>query len=374
MEDIQPCLKDGVIVEQELWFFENDIQAFCRMDKKTFEMEIVTPYISNHLFMAMWIFHWKDCLYAVSMNPTEILIFNINTFVIEKVQNDKVAYERTIRLSDAFQQDNKIWLIPCYAKSKLWYFDMNKNQYEKDIFFSNYISKSSEENKMLICRSSLWKQELWSVVYKCAYLLRYDARRQEIVKLSFPEIHGTLDGILYSKGCIWLTVEENANIYRIRDQKLTEIVVSGMHSYSNLRETERFVIALPRFGNIVVMVDKEILRVHIVELQENKIETKGSSKIINVCEDEHYIILFPNALDNVEIIDKALIQMKIVQIKCDDLYQRIKRIGKFRWGNIGAESAEIPLKDYLNYILWKQNKNSENGRMHAIGREIYKNI
>ena len=76
MDSVKASFQDAVFEDGYMWVFDNLIQAICRIDVDTFEMEIISDYKGKKRFNTQKIFLIQDKFYLVTRESTEILIYD----------------------------------------------------------------------------------------------------------------------------------------------------------------------------------------------------------------------------------------------------------------------------------------------------------
>lgn len=353
--------KDAIFEDEFMWYFDNLLQALCRMNLKNHQIEMISKYENIEKFIVRWIFQSKDKFYLATNSSMKLLIYDLKKRTIEMVESNtnELSNEISEQFS-AFFYANCIWFIPKYTDELMYYYDLKSKKYHELEEFKLVMEKKLGNQIYPITFPFCSQGAIWFTIFETQKYIKFDL--SEKVGECIHQVGENLqyEGICYDGNCVWLTIKNSNNILCAKEQS-TVIRISEKQSYSYLFNLEKYVVALPRYSNRVVLIDKKTYGVTVVYLQieENK-KKSGRSYIVNCKEHGDYIYLFPHGIKSFFKLNKNTLVVEKIESVFENYDLEIIK-GDIEKKRILHESEDINLINLCEYC-----KNSE--------LSLYKNI
>lgn len=367
VDTIKAHFYDAIFENGYMLVFDNFIQALCRIDIKSFEMEIISYYKGKKEFIARRIFLFQNKIYLVSNDSAEILIYDRKTtkenslfFLFSFLCKKKIRYT-------VFEYEKIIYFFPKCIGEKIICFDLIKSKYyEKKLFDKSTLKKVNNCDTMGF--SCVQGDSVWFVIYGTKFYVRYHIIDGNVDLFECLDSKMALKAICFDEKKIWLTSIYDNNIYCEGEQI---IKIPGKESFSWLYNIDEYILALPGRDDRLILIHKNTLKKTEISLQSGhylKQRKSNGSGMIRCIKHENYIFLFPYCIQDLFILEKRSLIIQKVELKCKNyLREYFKRNKK-----LICETEDIKLEN----LLWFCRKKSNFKYIEKINKEkcIWKTI
>lgn len=344
---------DVVIDGDNFWFFNNKMQALCRLNIESHKVQIKALYEGTEYFSSNKIFNFGRKIYITSNASTRILAYDKDVRNIVEIINPNELILKTNNngFVYTFLFEDCIWMIPhCIAKP-IYCFDLNAEKFYEEITLYSQLKNYVDEQHMYITFANYAEEVFWAVIQGTRYYMKFDLLSKKIITFGVSERNTQLNGICCENSRIWLTQQNSNSIWCI-DDIIRKIDIDNEieEPYSNLVCLSDYIIALPRYGNNIVMIDRSNLSTQIISIQKyivNPMREKYS-KIIGCCEINDNIFLFPWGITELLIFNKKTLNLE----KVDLIYDKDELLQMYLKRNILVFDDEyLQIVDYVDFVL-----------------------
>lgn len=309
MQKVPVNFKDGVIIEDYMWVFDNLMQAMCKMNLQTYEMEVVDYYTGESDFQASWLIVKNRCVYLFSFENPGFLIYDLehNSYTIIKNPNE-CQDTRVNRVTSVFLYKDTIWLFPAFYEGNIWRYNIETGEFTGEEKILN-VAKTYSIYYQAILYPYIYNNVMWLAPLGTNVCLRYildtgEVEVSEITNKKFRILSCAYDG----RNILMTGVDDNG-IYKLKDDN--EAVLLNNSSainmpYSTFHRIEDGFVLLPRNENNLVIIKnhgEEIYRIHIEELIYEKEAKDFRGKICNMCIADNKIYLFVHELKKLLVLN-----------------------------------------------------------------------
>lgn len=372
--------EDAVFENDDMWYFDNFIQAVCRMDLKTSKVDIVSCYTGGKMFHIRWIFLFCDKLYMAESNSVRLLVYDrkhpgSEGFHIIEPDCGHISEQFTVY----FYQDS-IWFIPRYTDEELYIFDLALQKYKQQDLFMEMSIKCFGINKYPIVFSSFCNGILWFAAGSRNQYVRFDFFTGTYEEFRLSDESLSPEGICAAGGRVWLTLKNSSDIVCMEHMP-EHIHIEGRQSYSWLYNAEKFLVVLPRYSSNVILIDKYNNHdIHIVTLpfdEKEKERKSGCSNIVNCHEHSGFIYLFPHGVRGFFRMNESECKAERIESDCGQYENARQELLKRQFDNNHecSENQELDFRCFLDYLKnkdfsGKEEKEAEEDKT-SIGKKIW---
>lgn len=304
MKNIRAAFKDGFFEGKYMWFFDNRIQAICKMNIYSHKMKIIAKYNGKERFVVEQIFCYQSRYYLVTRNSAQILMYDC------KEQERDLGF-RLLKPSGnnqqggyaAFLVDNNICFFPKSIDENIIYFNIITKKYSEKIFLDSFAKKGIRENNYVIRYLCCYDGIVWAVLFGTKYYIRYDAAGKKSKLIQNANIRIILEDIF----------SDNYRVKQITDGYVKQ-------QYSRLCIMDNFIAVLPKDNDNVFLIHKSTFELLVIDfplLKADKI-WEGGTNIGRCLEYNEFIYFFPNAIKDLFIYDKCNHNIKKIMMECDN--------------------------------------------------------
>ncbi len=371
MDVVNASFSDAFFEDKYMWVFDNRIQAICRVDIDSMEMKIISHYAGREEFIAYDMFSFQNRLYLATRETFQILIYDRDKqeekepFSLQHFSGDKEASSTDYGIC-CFK--GCIYFLPRELDKSMVCFDMIEKKYEQKV-----LPVCLKENKVRECHLhtspySFYKETAYFTIDNTNYYGKYNVIQKKIEIFQDEGKEHFLELICFDGTYIWLTENRSGNILC---EGRESVKIPGEQSYSRLYNMEKFIIAIPKYSDRVILVEKETLEAFIISLpydEREKQRKTGYRNTVKCCEIGELIYLFPHGIKDMFIINKKTLQAERVKIKCRNYIKN-----GFRCRNILLyENVNINLASLLQ--IQENESDFLEEDCNCTGNTIWKNV
>ena len=133
-----PRFKDAVIVDEYMWFFDDEIQCVCKMKLVSSRITIVYRHDFTYRLLPQKVAYKAGVVYFINPNMLEILVYDIekNTGRLITGENTEKC-EKQYSAAYAIVQKDGVYIVPFFCSKELRYFEFSTNKIIIDYCFIN---------------------------------------------------------------------------------------------------------------------------------------------------------------------------------------------------------------------------------------------
>lgn len=320
MDSVKASFQDAVFEDGYMWVFDNLIQAICRIDVDTFEMEIISDYKGKKRFNAQKIFLIQDKFYLVTRESTEILIYD------RKKQGEDTAFflqkstvnENSTKYVGFFLHKNNIYFFPKYIDNGVVCFETSIKKYSKKNFLQPPLRTKLGDGDLILRCFSFYEEAMWFVLNRAGVYGRYDFIDGSADLYQTDTVSNLLSGICFDGDHVWLT-ETDSNHVICEGKQIID--VSGEQSYWGLYPTTGGIFIPPYKSDKLIFIEEGTFKVTIKSLP---LTIKEKRQVINhpFHDGDDFIYLFPLYSDPLFVLNKKDGEIKRIKIKCKNYIKK----------------------------------------------------
>ena len=312
MEFVKACFLDMVWKDGYMWFFDNRIQALCKMDTTDFKIEVISVYKGEKRFYVRKIFWFQNNFYFATGNSASVLIYDGENFFLQEP-----SFETDSEVYIAFKEDHCIYFFPLPMNERMVCFDLYTQKYSDMLLWDLSVKEKVGDLKPDIVYPCFYKGDIWFPIPKTAFYGRYclAEKKMDLFQEADQGIH--ISGICFDGENIWLTQEESRDVICVGKKR---IEISAGQPYTWLYNTDNYVIVSMRCGDKILLIDKETLKVSMIDLPLNEEEKQGNKHydIVNCCESNDFVFLFQHKIGDLTVLYKKTLEIKRVKLQCEN--------------------------------------------------------
>lgn len=385
MKEINLMFGDAYIDDGWMWFFDNKLQSFCRMELDTGLVNIVSSYrreASEDLFRSYRIFFYGHCFYITTYWNSDILKYDPEAHTFTRFTNKITSTEFPLNFYE-FQElmGDRIWLFPSYGVNSVYCFLPETESFIEIGRLNDCLSEHVDPKELAVIYAGCDGDALWTAVYHTDLYLKYDLNRSEIVRYRTerPDFH--LNSVCFDGANMWLTQTDSSDIICVEETGQTTVLTTNLESkekaYTRIVNLEQFVIALPRLGNCAALIKKETMEITEIDLRPLKLPADEDrldyAKVVMCRETGNEIYLFPWGLTRIIGICKEDLSPRVIRTYWDpeELYPLLFESDLAKKAGI-YENNEIGLADLISYLSFSKPENVT--EQSDIGKAIHQMI
>lgn len=362
-----------------IYFFDEGAQALCEFLPENESISILA--VNDKInFESSDIFLVDGVIYVTSRRTLDLLKFDINNKSLDVIHNICGRLEQSYIYDYHMFTEGKIWSFPNSVRATIYYYDLKSGLYEKDIMVQNGYSKDS-----YIRFSSGFENNYWGAYYKTNKFLKYDLYRKEtkLFEIINPDIQ--IGSICFDGEYLWMTSAISGKVFKCLENGKIVDVFNEREEYkedifSRLYSIDNVIIALPRFGEYILFINKYTNETKRVYLQDTYLGieeslTKGS-KMLKCLLYKKKLIFFGFGIEAFLLtnLDGSNACNITVTYSSGDIYRISSSILK-REKKI-SENNSLRMSNYIEAIRYNkfQNKNLNDLLQYVCGKNIYNGI
>ncbi|MCI8599214.1 MAG: hypothetical protein HFJ10_12385 [Lachnospiraceae bacterium] len=341
MDYINACFLDAVLKDRYMWFFDNRVQALCKMNMDNYEMELVALYGAKEKFHVRKIFLIQDKFFLTTGDSAKVLIFDQSIFSLREPfrRGSSETYM-------AVSWKNTIYFWPESLENEMICFDTSTQEYVHKSLQKVPVNEKIGVQKQRIGFSSLYEGAVWFVIQGTSWYGRYGLSEGAIQWFQSENQALLLSGICFDGEHIWLT-QQNSGIITCVGKESMEVFDEQINAW--IYNTSKYILIPPRYGNQVILIQKHNFKVSVVKLPAFAIhDTKTDrqdldSNIINCCEAGDSIFLFQHGIRELLILHKDTLETKRLRLKCKNYKENCLKGEKV----LLNEDSDVGLQDLI---------------------------
>ena len=354
LELIKACFKDAILKGDYMYFFDNRIQAVCKMNTYNFNMKIISKYEDEEKFYGRKIFDFYNKYFIVEGNSARVLVCDKQTSVESKAFH---MYIPSIRCDnrdyEAYEYNNYIWFFPSIMSEKILCFDMYCQDYVNVVFEELFLRKIIGEKIIQTGYTCLYEDEIWVPVRGTSFYVKYNLskRKSELFQMKNKNI--MLSGICFDGRDIWTVQDKDGSIVCDENGK---IEIPEKLSRVRIYDTKEYIIVAPRHLNELTLICKDEYKSTIVELPIEDTAKKKNQKrnITGLCESDTFIFLFCHEESVLYVLNKMSLDLKGIMLLCENYtYHYFEQEGEKL-----EEHEDINLKHFIQFMQRDIKRNS----------------
>lgn len=370
LESIKACFLDAVLKEGYIWFFDNRIQALCKMSTDNFKMEIISVYRGEERFNVRKIFFFQNKFYLVSTHSPDILIYDNNRKDKGSAfQMQKPLINYASEIYAAYGYADYIYFFPSFINGKIICFDIYTKKYFEKSLFDSSIKAAIGKQTMIMGYSSFHNGKLFFPVFGTSFYMSCDLGTYKTDLFQTEDKRIMLSGSCFDGENIWLTQKDESDIICIGKESIN---ILEKYTYSWLYNIDDFIIMLLNCNDKLLLIHKETAEVSIVTLPfiETEKQQKSKGAIVNCCDCGDFVFLFRHGAQDLYVFYKKTMKVKRIDLYCED-YAEICFSKK---KNLLNEEDDIGLRHLTRCLKPTVGtmRNQEEGK--TIGEKIWNNI
>lgn len=346
MDLIAASFRAGLLEEENIWFFDNDIQALCKMDVRDYQMEIITKYKGDSPFSVRYIYSFKDKFYFLNSNSRDILEYDRNKHGKDDAFFLHESGKKDLSVHTAMDYQGFLFFFPYDISKKINCFDIEKQRYVERHSFEEILGKRFT-NRSLGC-ACLCGDNAYFVVKGTPFYLKYHLLEGCAELFRCENENSSLGGICFDGKHIWLSQTHSSDL--ICDGRQT-LKVSEGGTYSWLRNLGKYVAVLPEHSDRLVLIRKNTCEISVFNLPLTEMEKKfwNGCILTDCCESGDDIILFPNGVRDLLVLHEKTKRIERVKLQCEG-YKKgyLERCKK--QNDCISENSNVKLRNFLDFI------------------------
>lgn len=306
--------KDAIVCGKDIVYYDDALQALCKWNTENNRVTIIQTY-DEGIFSSYRIFKLGNCFYITSVKSAEILIYNEKTGSFS-LRSHKFKNNSKVNMTQALMLNRNIWIIYQQAATlPVIYYDIDKGQFVERSFLQNYLYERDVWLPFVSSNSGCF----WATVHGTDHYLKIDLLKERVIELSLADEFIKLAS-MYSDSQIYifsmlnsksLIINENTFCIKTDEPSMKE-------DYSYCVGLSKHIVMLPRFGNEVVIIEKNTHSLSVVRPDWDSIpecDFHGASKSVGCYENEGYIYICPQNISGIVCINKNTLQVDIAMPK-----------------------------------------------------------
>lgn len=319
MEAIKTLFLDAILKDGYLWFFENRIQALCKMDVNSFKIEVISVYRGEKRFYVRKLFEFQNNFYFVSGDSVRVLIYDGN---LQKDEQSFFLQEPLLKADEksyiSFKENNCIYFLPLSMNDRMVCFDMSTQKYSDMPLCDSSIKEEIGDLQPDIGYPCFYEGDIWFPIKGTAFYVRYRLGEKKVDLFRTADQEIRISGICFDGENIWLTQEDSSDVICVGKRR---IKIPAGQPYSWLHNTDNYVIVSIRFGDQILLIDKETFEVSMISLPLlNEGEKQGDkhNDIVNCCESDESVFLLQHRICDLIILCKKILKIRKVTPQCEN--------------------------------------------------------
>lgn len=364
-EEISISFENCCLINGERWFFANELNALCCMDKNN---NIVFKGIApgendSSIYLFADIKYFDNKIYLIPRGASALIVYDMihDTFKRYELdtpsENYKNPYVEYLKFSIGLINENKLYMIPRTYPAIVVFDIMSETLYYETDWVNLLNNHIFEGEAYFWADYCLYDNELIlaSANSDCIVRRSFDTNDYSVQYIS-NDSKG-FSGIEIINGQIFLCSRKDGSIIYIDKNGVEnrlpmpdELNVRRIIGYSKLLKLGEYIYAIPMWANYFVRINIDN---HQIELIKNYDDERNGNEAVatccawiednNICIDNnlrHVIETFSE--EKVEKITNLVIEKRFFEDRIKSLQEIIGTI---------QENKKCSLCDYLNYII-----------------------
>lgn len=351
MNQIKANFRDAVIENDYMWFFDNVIQAVCRMKLENHETEIVCRYKGPEKFVVAKLYSINGCLYLISLSKIGVLIYDKRRKLFQEQFVAQNNGKNVFCLSSAFVYRNNIWLLPRRYSGTVYCYDVKCN---KIMSKQAYFDKMNEKSVSGVFSPfyMLKGKELWLPVFGERFYAVFNLENDCSRIYELPDKNVSLNSIYFAEKKIWFTDMNKKGIICLEEDGEMKHIAFGEEAkrpYSNIVCAHGKMFFLPRYKNVLLVADNET----VTEFNLGYIETDGSEPaemVHNAVATEEGLYLIPYHAKELFFYHNQEGTVTQIEMMTKEDYETEKIESVLNREGRLKETNDISIRDFFRYL------------------------
>ncbi len=359
MKQISANFRDGVIIDEYMWVYDNAIQGICKIDLYTYELELVKAYQGKQEYIVSWIFRFDDILFLVGMFEKAILAYDMEKNVFFSIKMLVDIDESKIKIQQVIRYKDVLWMLPQFLSSPIICFDMKMKEYKLHHTLITSLARLRGPASCQYSFASIEGNCLYIPSWYEAQYIRYNIETGQCKTFDLKNMNLKLNSIYVNGEKRWVSLSNSSDIVYVnmfgKERRIAE-GTKGNRPYAEIYHILEYLIYLPGYGNEIVLVNtktEEVIRYTLDE--EIELKERPSSRMRNICYKEDKIYFIPFNIDKLYILDlneKDLREM-ILRTSLDYTVKKIEHY--IKRGDYVREMQRTSLIEFLDYVTASEN-------------------
>lgn len=343
MWKIEQRITDVIVYGDAVIYFDNILQALCKYDLKENCVTLYAEYIDEKAFTVFGICEYDEKIYLTEMNGN-ILKYDKKIKSFEKISYKPDNEFQTI--TQQFVFNNKIYMLFQHCTEyPVLVFDLLTEKFE----FKNFVKDQINQEKMYLPFANTYDNKFWGVNNGSNTFCRIDPIDETVTLYKLNEDE-KLNAIC-TDGKHFLANTLDSKIILMKTTGESEIFYQTdvESAFSYIVNLEKYMLVLPRFGNRIVLFDKNVCGIY-KEFEITDIDKIfGGSNSINAFETEEKIYILPWAMTRIVEIDKNDRTISKIEPQFD---RKLLKYYAKKYINMdfNIESEDLTLSEFISII------------------------
>ncbi len=239
------------------------------------------------------------------------------------------------------------------------YHDLNQMNYEAP-YFSYGIQR---------------KNEMWLVGEQGRIIVCYQLNSDQYTIYDCPKIEeGCIHAIFFEESIYILSVTGKVYKWQKEQQEITQIIdlKADVGQYARLVVLKNKIVILPQTGEDILIYNLHEKSVSTYEQYPDDFKyqiLEGGTKYSDYCENDQYVYFAMQSANYLLMINKQTEKIEWKKMKLDESMAE-----RYMEGNGIREEGMIQIRDYLNWIIEKYNKDSCEKQDFGVGKSIWEEV
>lgn len=342
---------------EKIWFYDNSHHCICfsdcNFDEVHVEKKIDICNVEN-LGTGIGIFKLNHKLYITFQRKSAVLVYLMQTKEYEIILSDDNSEKNFYNVE---KNREKIFFLPQKVNGKIFVFDMQRENFEQIIWMDKNCIQSGWRAFFLFREN----EKVFLPTYNKELLFELNLSNYKYVIHKYEGV--SIGSICRYQDTTWIAQTDSAGLVSIENPYLKKVCkynsdsIGGRDFFSKLFIYNEKMVGIPRFGDYVLIVDPlngKATRLYHDALKRN--EKNTMSLTYGYYGVGHLLYLLPWGTLKLLCVDieKTIIYEKKIEVSVSDYF-------KYFYRNPGRDNDMDAFKDYLNWIVLKDNLNIKNG-------------
>ena len=250
MHTLRSGIDSVLVARDKIYFFDRVCSSIWCADADMNNLEFLRSIdqdLDMKSFPSFGIFEYEDSIYIGSQTNALILEYRLkeNKFYKYKAYDDDCLE----CMYNCISYEEKIFLLPVDLNKSVFIFDMKNRCFVED---NPIISKCGKVG--FICQNDNWA---YMPEFGGHVIYEYNMHNGDVKKENFPK-KIKLGGVYKDGDSIYATDIEEGLVWQMHDGHEVSRLKGNCHKsniYGKLMKHDKYLIALPRFGNIIYLYD-----------------------------------------------------------------------------------------------------------------------
>lgn len=362
--------EDAVIENGYIYFFDNLIQAMCRADLKSYDIEILAELNSPKNIRINKIYSYKNTFFLLEYRGVRVFLF-------DRKQHSYKHYEYNLTDSLRSQRhffflwEDQICFLPFDNKENIVRFDVKLRKFSQTDSINKLLGKNIE-SFYGVGASSIYRDTVFLAIQGTDQYIEYNLSTKRAILANLKKTKIKLFSLLRTDELMtWILEDRSLNLVCGEEEK-SIIKIQSEWLYSRICNLQNYVCLLPRDGNHVILINKFNLEIKdiVLPLSETEINESRRSNFVRCVETESGIFIIPQGIKTLFYIAKGTFKVSRVHFRCNN-YMNMVISRNILLTKMITEHPDVNLNLFIDYI--SSHADSESGQNHIenVGGNIW---